>query len=191
MEKFIFVKAYVLASLKMWFALKYDPDQPRVPAGNETGGEWTSENVLANTKVVDENGNPKLVYHGTNNTFDKFDINRTGENADHPSANLGIFFADNKEEAQQYGKNIISAYLKMDNPYTMTAAEFAEELDFWRGVRGTDRYNTSRTHFFELTDYLISQGYDGIIIIGGDTTTYPELKFDNYIIFDTDNIITP
>jgi len=41
MEKFIFVKAYVLASLKMWY--KFSADQPRVPAGDPRGGEWVSQ----------------------------------------------------------------------------------------------------------------------------------------------------
>ena len=56
---FIYVKAYILASLKMWFALKYDPDQPRVPGGSgERSGEWTSGGM-------DEVSEYQRQYYGT------------------------------------------------------------------------------------------------------------------------------
>jgi hypothetical protein len=34
-----------LAALWQWLILKYSPDQPRVPAGNTGGGQWTKEDA--------------------------------------------------------------------------------------------------------------------------------------------------
>lgn len=61
---------------------------------------------FGDSKVVDENGDPLVVYHGTNQEFDAFDVVRggaaTGENA---GATKAFFFTDSTEVADQYAKN--------------------------------------------------------------------------------------
>ena len=37
--------------------LKYNPDQPRVPAGNPDGGQWTNADASGASGVSNENGN--------------------------------------------------------------------------------------------------------------------------------------
>jgi len=58
------------------------------------------------SKVVDENGAPLVVYHGTNQPLDEFSLDRggraTGTNA---GATQGFFFTDSAEEAGQYAEN--------------------------------------------------------------------------------------
>ena len=65
-------------------------------------GDWLN-NPEASSKVVDSNGEPRVVHHGTNFKFDKFDKNKLGEkNWMAKSATMGFFFAGNKETSKAY-----------------------------------------------------------------------------------------
>lgn len=59
---------------------------------------------FGDSKVVDENGDPLVVYHGTNTTFEEFSKSRLGGSTKSNSAFEGFFFVDNKEVAQGYGE---------------------------------------------------------------------------------------
>jgi len=65
---------------------------------------------FGDSKVVDKNGKPLIVYHGTTaSNIKEFKPERLhGRN--------GIYFTDKQEEAQLYGSNIIKVYVKMENP---------------------------------------------------------------------------
>ncbi|MBR4908802.1 MAG: hypothetical protein IKZ43_07315 [Acidaminococcaceae bacterium] len=47
--------------------------------------------VKDSSKVVDENGEPKVLYHQTNNTFDTFDVKRQGAGTNDSETPYGIF----------------------------------------------------------------------------------------------------
>lgn len=155
---------------------------------------------FGNSKVVDENGNPLVVYHGTTSDFTMFDVSKLGANADHPSATLGFFFAKDPELANDFagqertGGKVIPVYLKMENPYYMEAKDWADDLDFWKGVRGAIgghgvSYDDSVDHYGKMYDWLDSKGYDGLIIKGSeDNGGYPELLQDNYVVFHSNQI---
>lgn len=69
------------------------------------------------SKIVDENGNPLKVYHGTNSEpFAKFDEKKIG-NRDSGWFGKGFYFALSKGEASIYGKNIMPAYLNIQKPF--------------------------------------------------------------------------
>lgn len=57
-------------------------------------------------------------YHGTNAEFFTFDKGRVGKGQDVYGA--GFYFADSEEAAESYGKRIIPAYLRLENPYRIT-----------------------------------------------------------------------
>jgi N12 class adenine-specific DNA methylase len=58
---------------------------------------------FGNSKVVDENGEPLVVYHGSDNPeFKAFDIGRLGENTGAASALRGFFFAKSADNAEMY-----------------------------------------------------------------------------------------
>lgn len=65
---------------------------------------------FSGSKVVDDQGNPLLVYHGTNQPIVKFSNKRKGMNSSHPTAKTGFFFTDNPEIASDYaalaGRNV-------------------------------------------------------------------------------------
>ena len=70
---------------------------------------------FGNSKVVNDDGTPKIVSHRSNQTFDRFDKAKIS------SFNLngkGFYFSasDTKGKKDSYGKNIGYYYLKMENP---------------------------------------------------------------------------
>jgi len=68
---------------------------------------------FGDSKVIDTEGKPLVVYHGTNHKFDFFLKNKMVEGR----LGKGFYFTSSKEEASNHGKNIIAAYLKIDELY--------------------------------------------------------------------------
>ena len=73
---------------------------------------------FGDSKVVNENGSPKVVYHGTGATSLEgfaFDYNRIGANG--MAEGAGFYFTDDKGTAQGYAKGmLIDAYLSIQKP---------------------------------------------------------------------------
>ena len=65
---------------------------------------------FGNSKIVDAEGRPLVVYHGTNETFDVFDRTKQREG----TWGKGFYFSTSEEEARNYGSNVIAVYLKAD-----------------------------------------------------------------------------
>ncbi|TXH43245.1 MAG: hypothetical protein E6Q97_34390, partial [Desulfurellales bacterium] len=103
-----------------------DVNKPRSAA--ETGADLVARSVFSRTqdqtqtaefkqwfggsKVVDENGQPLVVYHGTNEEFSEFDIRK----ARNGRWGKGFYFADTPERAKEYGKNVMPVYLRLESP---------------------------------------------------------------------------
>ena len=75
------------------------------------------------SKVKDENGKPKVVYHGTNKSFDTFVPAETRNRLGNVE---GFYFTESPEEASSYatkegqaqeGANVMPVYLNVANPY--------------------------------------------------------------------------
>lgn len=54
------------------------------------------------SKVVDGDGNPLMVYHGTNRRFASFDSSRFGESVDAGTLGQGFYFTDRLSSAESY-----------------------------------------------------------------------------------------
>lgn len=77
------------------------------------------EKWFGDSKVIDNNGKPLIVYHGTNMKFDRFDKNKIGS-----STRIivnGFFFTDSKKVASKFGTKVISVYLSIKNPTVIDA----------------------------------------------------------------------
>ena len=125
---------------------------------------------FGDSKIVDRNGDPLIVYHGTRRSFDKFE--RRSESHD-----SGIFFTVNTEYAAGYatgfgatlnGSNIVPAYLKIRNPFYCLTKPTDIQLKI--GTRGafTD----------DVIAHLEGQGYDGVIV---GLTDYEAKKGYRYV----------
>lgn len=104
-------------------------------------GDWEN-NPKDASKIVDEKGNPLVVYHGTNsNDFTEFDKKRIG-NRDSGWFGKGFYFALSKGEAQYYGKNVIPVYLNIRNPFDFS--KFYKGIENHKGFNYTDTYYLSK-----------------------------------------------
>lgn len=173
--------------------------QVRTKAFKKWFGDWEndSENV---SKVVDENGEPMVVYHGTSNKsfFHIFDYNKAGTGNDKGLYSRGFYFSPNKRTADAYrGKegHVYGVYLQLKNPFYINKFKNINEL--------ADYLNVSETIFYEhshgftvspsfagtLTSSIKEKGHDGVIVIRKNSDIIQEIvAFNpNQIKSATDN----
>ena len=153
------------------------------------------ENV---SKVVDENGEPLVVYHGTPK-FDRFNIFKKGS-----GGYLGpaIYFTNLKAYAQKYenkwgeGGNLYDVFLSLRNPLVVKSINPAKEI--LKTIYGKDGIYDKRsqkqsydTKILSSADIkkLQSKGYDGVIWEYGGSKEYAVYD-SSKIKSATDNIGT-
>ena len=137
-------------------------------------GDWKNHPESA-SKVVNADGTPKVVYHGTNAEFNTFQ-----------QENGAYFFSESMDYAESMadergGNRIIEAYLKMKNPYTvkLSPKQFTDNIAEAPSIR-----------------YAKEHGHDGVIFEYDGSKE--DLAYDKfYVVFDsaqiksaTDNIGT-
>lgn len=74
---------------------------------------------FGDSKVVDANGEPLVVYHGTNATFNAFNVGKIKSF----NEGVGLYFTNNPDVAGSYGKPL-SVYLSLQKPLAYDAAAF-------------------------------------------------------------------
>ncbi len=135
---------------------------------------------FGDSKVVDAEGKPLVVYHGTPNQFDAFSDKKLGKNtgADDP----GIFFTSSRDVAEGFrGKRlfrkgqVLETYLSMKNP---------------RIVDGTNIEAGSSAKWLILSQAQ-GDGFDGVIFKNMAETDYRgvgEQRSDVYAVFEPTQI---
>lgn len=98
---------------------------------------------FGDSKVVDSQGRPLVVYHGTDAEFDTFDISKFGQ-TDSGEFGKGFYFTDSKNYAEEYGSIVMPVYLKITNAYTTKVGNNISE---------------------EKTERIKADGYDGIFVL--------------------------
>ena len=74
----------------------------RTPAFIQWFGDWQNDPVNA-SKVIDENGEPLVVWHGSDKDYNIFDKDKTYNSRGYLKI-TGFYFTTNKKEAKEYGK---------------------------------------------------------------------------------------
>jgi hypothetical protein len=121
---------------------------------------WFSE-----SKVLDKDGKPLVVYHATTNEFDEFTHSYKDTNTDIVNNHLGFYFTDTPSTGDVYiskrfdpkkgyraGAAIMPYLIRIENPI------YLSERKYWQMQRDFDAE--------EVKDYkerLMITGYDGII----------------------------
>lgn len=144
------------------------------------------------SKVVNNDGKPMAVYHGSPNAFDTF----------RPSNAIGwgegIYFTDNQLAASEYGykedgSNLYKVYLDIQNPYTGDVNLSYEDIEKTRVYRrtydkmiekGYDDYDIDAREMFnedgDFANKVIRElGYDGIIMEGSNNINGKEIVVFN------------
>ena len=146
---------------------------------------------FGNSKVVDENGKPLVVYHGTQNDFNSFKDTGTSRQI---GARLGFFFTDSEEMGDKYadGGKVMPVYLSIQNPLIIepntTLQMFGENLDIGDPFNFFTQMDTRQSEQ-ELKEALKQQRYDGIILRSTSVdTSFGEGIHDVYVAFDPTQI---
>ena len=114
------------------------------------------------SKVVDDAGQPLIVYHGSDAEFDVFDMSKGRANMDIQ----GAFFSPYEEDAAGYGSNVRAFYLSIQNPANESTA-----------YRALNRFKGQNNAGIKARQYLQSLGYDGVYN-----------GYDEYIAFSPEQI---
>ena len=85
--------------------------QVRTEAFKEWFGDWENDPENA-SKVVDENGEPRVVYHLTSEQFTKFDLAKSRSQSDVQ----GFFFSSGTEDWSAMGDEKMAVFLNLRNP---------------------------------------------------------------------------
>ncbi len=112
--------------------------QVRTPSFKAWFGDWENDPANA-SKVLDENGEPKVVYHRTDAAFRAFDIGMARQSMDLPAA----YFSSGTEDWEGMGERVVAAFLNLRNPREGKPS-----------AKGEGRV---------VRDALIREGYDGTV----------------------------
>jgi len=120
---------------------------------------WFGKSIIKNP-----DGTPMVVYHGTTDSFDQFDLDHPNK-YDNGFLGKGIYLTDREELAQTYATNkkvktkapaedkkVMPLYVRLENPYLATAED--KNIIKRGGAAASAAFR----------DKLIREGYDGAIM---------------------------
>jgi hypothetical protein len=135
---------------------------------------------FGDSKVVDETGKPKIVYHGTNHVIEAFSPEKLGTKTNAGTANLGFFFTDNPLIAATFargeGGNTVPAYLSLKNPLEIGDRSAAERRrnskDAYDALHDAIVKTSGKPSWNEVTvqdigiwrQKVIDAGFDGLVL---------------------------
>lgn len=143
----------------------------RTPEFKKWFGDWENSPESA-SKVVDTNGEPMVVWHTTNNEFNKFDKRKSRE---------GFFFSPQKNRLVVYNKSKINSYfLNLRNP---SHEKFKLDLKYLKpkGYDGIMDYGHAKHLGNESLYEIIAFESNQIKLADGTNTTFdgnnPDIRF--------------
>jgi hypothetical protein len=146
---------------------------------------------FGDSKVVDEDGNPKMVFHGTTASFNQFDPNRR---------ELGFHFGDANLAANRLnqgipalpsydrGASIMPVYLNLKNPMPAKydVGNWASVEDVKDAIGWTEKTNIKTID--DLRNALQEEGFDGIVYPNQYETRKGEGARESFIAFNAEQI---
>lgn len=147
-------------------------------------GDWQNKPKSA-SKIVNADGTPKIVYHGTNVDFSEFDTSKIGSSTDDGIYGEGFYFSSYRGQAEQYGK-VGEYYLDVRKPLVLSDYDSIEKL--------ANRLNMSESNFSisngiirpryafisQFTSHVKAAGFDGVIVDNGTS--------DEIVVFEPTKI---
>jgi hypothetical protein len=141
----------------------------RTPEFKEWFGDWENSPETA-SKVVDENGEPMMLWHGTNKKFNKFDLSKIGTSSDMGYFGQGFYFAPTELIADYYGDITIKVFVNLKNPLSVVSRNQIQK-----------KYNTNDS--LELREEIIKDNFDGVLQIIIPNNKKKRISFGEIIAF--------
>ena len=110
------------------FPLFINPEKVQINETDESIGVYNQDNLksfLKKSVVKNEDGSPKVVYHGSKSKFDTFNFEKLGETG--TSKGRGFYFTEDKSQASGYGGNVGEYYLDINKPASLTDRTITRE----------------------------------------------------------------
>lgn len=125
------------------------------------------QDFVKGSKLVDEQGQPIRLYHGTADNIESFDLSHPNRK-DSGWLGTGVYMTDSPALASSYstlkspgrGENVMPLYARLENPYYATQAE----KDIIKNIEMTQGKEAAREASDAFTKRLREQGYDGVIL---------------------------
>ena len=167
-------------------------------------GDWENDPENA-SKVVDENGEPMVVYHGRSadfNTFEKKEGVRFIMGLEDKVKAEGFFFSPDRALAEEFagnaarhrgGKaNVVPCYLNIRKPMDLTGEDYDriyEDVTGWDYTVGMDTQDNLWGIMDEegMADKIKAKGYDGAIFVEEVNDSYEPTKI-SYCALDANQI---
>ena len=167
-------------------------------------GDWENDPENA-SKVVDENGEPMVVYHGRSadfNTFEKKEGVRFIMGLEDKVKAEGFFFSPDRALAEEFagnaarhrgGKaNVVPCYLNIRKPMDLTGEDYDriyEDVTGWDYTVGMDTQDNLWGIMDEegMADKIKEKGYDGAIFVEEVNDNYEPTKI-SYCALDANQI---
>ena len=200
---------------KQGLILKFGPDaKVQIPTAPKIDTP-AFQNWFGDSKVLDAENKPLLMYHGTNKGGDEgLDFFDTYSSR-HGLFGQGSYFTDNAEVASSYTKKgkgqnpaVYPVYLSIKNPIDMDAAAdpnvwlkaFPDGQDYFPESGTNEQFYRGMEEFFidegysaaeapgAMMETLMEMGYDGITHIGGGRVAQDGVKHRVYIAFEPEQV---
>ena len=167
-------------------------------------GDWENDPEKA-SKVVDENGEPMVVWHGRSaefNTFEKKEGVRFIMGLEDKVKAEGFFFSPNKGLAEEFASNssrhrggkanVIPCFLNIRKPMDLTKEDYDriyEDVTGWDYIVGMDTQDNLWGIMDEegMADKIKEKGYDGAIFVEEVDDSYEPTKI-SYCALDANQI---
>lgn len=129
--------------------------QVRTPSFKKWFGDWEGDAANA-SKIVDANGEPLVVYHGSKKKFTIFDRDKQNNGW----LARGFYFTPDKQLAKDFGRSVTAAFLDVKKPFNVKGVA---PSDFYTEV--LKRYNINNADApSDLTPILEQNGVDGVFM---------------------------
>lgn len=167
-------------------------------------GDWENDPENA-SKVVDENGEPMVVWHGRSaefNTFEKKEGVRFIMGLEDKVKAEGFFFSPDKGLAEEFASNssrhrggkanVVPCFLNIRKPMDLTGEDYDriyEDVTSWEYMVGVDTQDNLWGIMDEegMADKIKEKGYDGAIFVEEVDDSYEPTKI-SYCALDANQI---
>jgi ribosomal protein S18 acetylase RimI-like enzyme len=163
---------------------------------------------FGDSKIVDEHGRPKVVYHGTTKDFDEFDPNLAQSEGGafyfshsslyrNPATNANTYASTNRKSIDG---NVMPVYIKMSNPHFSGFSEKIptddDKISNW--LNRMDKFNrsldeTKNSYYRQEIRYARKNKHDGVIFSNIEDDRYDKIggfpdQTDVHAVFDANQI---